>query len=155
MSCGLEIGNYINFNYENGGETISQKAVIVDKYLLENEIPRISVGCMVGSHPIKEAYILETVSLQRYIVLKDDLIDYEVISKTVYQKPNYLALKLGIRTKIYDEVYGTEKIDDNLIGVIGEIIMIYTDQKGMKIALILPEHKSNKIEVPLVNCIAL
>lgn len=155
MFDGLEIGNYINFNYENQRETISKKAVVVDKYLLENEVPRIAVGCTLGSVPKKEAYVLETVLLERYIILKDNLLDYEIISKTVYQKPNYLGLKLGIKTKIYDEVYGIEKVPDKLVGIVGEILMIYTEENGIRMALVFIEHTNTKIEVPLVNCIAL
>lgn len=155
MCDSLKIGNYITFNYEDEREVYSQKAIVVDKYLFENEIPRIEIGCNMSGISNKEVYVLEAESFERFVIMKENLLDYELISETVYRRLNYTRLKHGTKVKLYDNVYGIEKIPENLIDNIGTILMIYTNENGIKIAVLSIDRKSENFEIPLVNCIAL
>lgn len=155
MSDNLLIGNYIMFNCEIDGQVASKKAVLVDKYILENKVPRIEIGCIVGSIPNKEAYVLENKVLERFVILKENFLDYVLIQEQVYNRLNYLRLKMNTKVKIYNKVYGIKKIDEGLVDNIGNIVMIYTNEEGIKVAMIELDTKGKRIEVPLVNCIAL
>ncbi len=150
MNNNLSIGNHVIFNFEFNSQVFSRKAVVVDKYIIENEVPRIQIGCIFGLTSNKEAYVLETEKLERFVIL-EDLLDYTILQEKVYKKLNYTKLKIGSKVKIYDEVYGIYKIDEDLVDTIGNILMIYTNELGIKMAVI----DAKKIEIPLVNCIAL
>ena len=157
----VPVGTVVIVNYEANGKTFSEEAVLVDNYTIDKLVPRIEVGCVRGSYKEEELFVFETPKTKRFILTKDEFIDYEKNIYKLYKKMNYHKIEIGKRVKILGGIYGAPELKDVKFGTIGILTGIYQNTGEIKMASVVITEKKNKkqvereVHVPLVNCIAI
>lgn len=153
----VSIGSVVVVNYEDKNDVFTEEAVLVDNYVIDRLVPRIEAGCFRGAYKEEELFVFETSKTKRFVLTKDEFIDYKKNIFISYKKMNYQKLEVGKRVKLIADIYGVPNMKDVKYGVFGSISSIYQNVGDIKMASIVVKDSEAKkeIHVPLVNCIAI